>query len=445
MKSHTRQRRAMRTVLWHPANLILLSLSPVVFALQSPFSMPSRLRLRSSNPSRTRRDPCRPLRYGEGDGDVESMRAEIEALRKRALERLDEVTVKAEEVLSKLPVDKETTLDEEKRILGLDRGGRRRSNRHVNDSATVKGNHSTAEKDDLMATEEERKVGKAVSRKNMEKQKILEKESFAKAKIDLSSTVHAGDRPLEGTYWKIMLNIGREPGTWMPKDWGVSGDRLLLQFQVQFRSDQLQEREDFLGGLGGSRVCHVIANDAVFGPSMTQSARHVRFCDGGWRIAQGEGPMGTDLLRFYVDLEEQVERGDVYCPAGRVYCTCGYFDISHRGHSRKVDIQRKLDDLADQYNNLLDERNEEGLFSLKRVKIWQEMVQTQMDIEKANKMMNDFKVMEPDLSLLRLSRRRDIGLTREGGVCCKVQKGPAGFYEYHILGRFEAASVEHGE
>jgi len=154
--------------------------------------------------------------------------------------------------------------------------------------------------------------------------------------------------------------------------------------------------------------------------------------------------MGTDLLRFYVELEERVGRTDVYCPVGRVYCTCGYFDVGNRGHSRKTDIQRRLDNLIDRYNGLQDDMNGEGALSFRRIKLFRELVQTQSDIDRANKIMEDMKVLEPDLSLLRLSRRKDIGLTREGGVCCKVQKGLSGFYEYHILGRFEAVAVEHG-
>jgi hypothetical protein len=42
---------------------------------------------------------------------------------------------------------------------------------------------------------------------------------------------------LDGTRWKVMLNIGREAGTWMPKTWGISGERLLLNAEVEFTSE----------------------------------------------------------------------------------------------------------------------------------------------------------------------------------------------------------------
>ena len=36
-----------------------------------------------------------------------------------------------------------------------------------------------------------------------------------------------------GTRWKLTLDIGREPGTWMPPSWGSSGRRILLPIAVQ--------------------------------------------------------------------------------------------------------------------------------------------------------------------------------------------------------------------
>jgi hypothetical protein len=54
--------------------------------------------------------------------------------------------------------------------------------------------------------------------------------------------------------------------------------------------------------------------------------------------------------------------------------------------------------------------------------------------------LNFASVREPDNSLLRFTKDMDVGLTKEGGVCCKVEKGP--MVEYHILGRFSIANVE---
>ena len=52
-------------------------------------------------------------------------------------------------------------------------------------------------------------------------------------------------------------------------------------------------------------------------------------------------------------------------------------------------------------------------------------------------------IKEPTKDSLRLSRDQAVGLTQEGGICCKKQNGLA--LEYHILGKFEIASIENRE
>ena len=360
-------------------------------------------------PSRHRRLQTAAGMVSTSDSDLDALRKEIEELRKEALIRIEEVSIKADNVLSVAPDIK-------------------REAAAVAERSTVKL---------TIAPDKKKESDTILPPTESSSQRDIEK-------IDITETVHASEKELVGTYWKIALDIGREPGTWMPSDWGVSGQRLMLQLQIQFRDDYVVgSRESFLGDRGGSLV-HVVQNDGVVGPTLSQSGKHVRFKDGAWTISRGEGPAGTDLLRFYIELEEKVERGDVYCPAGKIFLTCGYFDIAHRGHSRKRDLEKKLEDLADEHNNILDALNEEGFFTLKRMQTWNLLQQKKADIDKTKDHLQRIMVMEPDLNLLRLSRKRDIGITNEGGACCKVKKG-AGYYEYHILGKFQAASVEHGE
>ena len=319
---------------------------------------------------------------GTTEAELDALRKEIEELRREALVRIEAVSAKADEVLSLAPPVPAPTPSVPTPITTAGAGG----------TATIPP---------------------------------PSKPSSQRKNIDVSETVHASDKALDMTYWKIALDIGREPGTWMPADWGVSGQRLNLQLEIQFRDEYVVDRrgrEDFLGDRGGKRV-HVIQNDGVFGPGLETSAKHVRFGDGAWTISRGEGPAGTDLLRFYVELEERVDRGDVYCPAGRIYLTCGYFDIAHRGHSRKRDLERKLEDLAGEYNDALDNVNAQGVFSLDRFKAMDVLNQKREEIRKTKDLLVRIQVMEPDLNLLRLSRRRDVAITNEGGACCKVRKG----------------------
>ena len=71
------------------------------------------------------------------------------------------------------------------------------------------------------------------------------------------------------------------------------------------------------------------------------------------------------------------------------------------------------------------------------------MMDLRVQANELQKRMNECAVQNPDRSILRFSRDQSVGLTREGGLCCKVQKGLA--IEYHILGKFEIASMENRE
>jgi hypothetical protein len=253
---------------------------------------------------------------------------------------------------------------------------------------------------------------------------------------------------LDNTRWKLMLNVGREPGTWMPKTWGVSGERLYLNIEVQFTPDQLYEQEDFFNGVSGSKVLTVIHNEANLSPTMLEGGRKVRVKNGGWRVVPGEGPVGTAIVRFYFDLEEETRHlgSDVYLPSGRVYCTCGYFPMGGRsnadgGMSKREQLEKELRELEMEYLGLQNANDgDDNIFSLGKLKRAKEMMDLRREATDLGRAIQQERVREPERALLRLSQDQSVGLTREGGVCCKKQKGVA--LEYHILGKFEIASMK---
>ena len=71
---------------------------------------------------------------------------------------------------------------------------------------------------------------------------------------------------------------------------------------------------------------------------------------------------------------------------------------------------------------------------LNKLKKNAEMIRLKVDMQQAAERFAGASVSEPDKSLLKFSTDGSVGLTREGGVCCKVYKGLG--IEYHILGRF---------
>jgi len=126
---------------------------------------------------------------------------------------------------------------------------------------------------------------------------------------------------------------------------------------------------------------------------------------------------------------------------GRVYCTCGYFPMINRRTSEKESIRQQQEVLTKRYE-MLNRENEEdkNIFSLKKIQRSKQLFDVRLDAQKLNERMHNARVREPGNDILRLSRDGKVGLTREGGVCCKVPKGLA--VEYHILGRFGVASLD---
>mmetsp|Transcript_11314 Transcript_11314/g.26904 ORF Transcript_11314/g.26904 Transcript_11314/m.26904 type:complete len:453 (-) Transcript_11314:1380-2738(-) len=256
-------------------------------------------------------------------------------------------------------------------------------------------------------------------------------------------------RLLENTRWRVMVNIGREPGTWMPKTWGVSGDRLYLSCEVEFSDEVLYEQENFFNGVDGTKVLNVVHNEANLAPCMSEGGRKVRIKNGGWRVVPNEGPLKTTVLRFYFDLEEETRHkgSDVYLPSGRIYCTCGYFPMADRNPSlteKKEAHEKELRDLENQYNHMrMDMEQDESMISLGQIKRALEMMEVRHEADKLSKVVREERIKEPEKSLLRLSQDQSVGLTREGGVCCKQDRGVS--VEYHILGKFELASMDNRE
>ncbi|KAL3898262.1 MAG: hypothetical protein SGARI_006720, partial [Bacillariaceae sp.] len=147
--------------------------------------------------------------------------------------------------------------------------------------------------------------------------------------------------------------------------------------------------------------------------------------------------------------ETRHQGSDVYLPSGRVYCTCGYFPMAnrsgeHSGESTKDILQKELHELEARYAKLQTETElDESLISIDGFKRAKEMMDIRVEADKIGKAVQDARVREPEKALLRLSQDQSVGLTREGGVCCKKENGVA--VEYHILGHFEIASMENRE
>jgi hypothetical protein len=89
---------------------------------------------------------------------------------------------------------------------------------------------------------------------------------------------------LEGTRLRLSLDVGRDPGTWMPPQWGLSGRRLCFGVDVELRA---------------AGECVPLAVGAFAG---------ARFGPGRWTVGDAAD---ADELRLELPLLEPLIRGDV--------------------------------------------------------------------------------------------------------------------------------------
>lgn len=252
---------------------------------------------------------------------------------------------------------------------------------------------------------------------------------------------------LDDTQWKVVLNIGRGDDSNMPKTWGISGERLVLSLTLEFTKEPLQEKEEFLNGYVGSKVLKVVNQEGILAPSLNKGSKRFDIENGGWRIAKAEGPLGTDLVRFYVNVVEEVSHlgGDIYCPKGRVYGTCGYFPVVRRvdGGCIKETLRQEQEELGRHYEQLKREVDQDtNLVSWEKIVKSKKMLDIRAQTGKLTHQLRKARVREPDRSVLRPSHTGEVCLTREGGLCVKTNKGIISrTTEYPTLGKFGIAAV----
>jgi hypothetical protein len=128
---------------------------------------------------------------------------------------------------------------------------------------------------------------------------------------------------LAGLTSSVSLNIGREPGTAMPAEWGASGARLSLPVAVRFSDEEIElglEGEDALGGRWAKRL--YCDGGSFVG---LQGEVNVPAAGGAWKIIPSGKP-GISLVRFFIEFPEAVSRNDVTLPASRIFFSSSCWD-----------------------------------------------------------------------------------------------------------------------
>ena len=130
---------------------------------------------------------------------------------------------------------------------------------------------------------------------------------------------------LNGMECQVTLNIGREPGTWMPQDWASSGARLSLPMRLRF-SDELIDLgvpgEEMLNA-GGRYAKKLYCEGGQF--VSATGVQVVKASGGAWTTQASPVP-GARSLNFFVDFPDSATRNDVSLPAGRVFFSCACWE-----------------------------------------------------------------------------------------------------------------------
>jgi hypothetical protein len=131
---------------------------------------------------------------------------------------------------------------------------------------------------------------------------------------------------LAGLECGVALSVGREPGTWMDKDWAASGARLSLPLTLRFTDEELDlgiPGEEALGG----RFCRRVVVESGGGSYVgAQGTVQVPVKSGGWASFPTGAARGESKVRFFLDVEQEAKRNDVVLPATRIFFSSVCFD-----------------------------------------------------------------------------------------------------------------------
>jgi hypothetical protein len=253
-------------------------------------------------------------------------------------------------------------------------------------------------------------------------------------------------RPLDllaDTSWKIVLNIGREEGTWMPSHWGKSGSRLRVEVHCTFLNQEVENSSDPFFAHATEPVRYILIEEAFAWPTMVGVGRRqldIAPRAGRYQICPGAGPAGTDLLRLMIPIPEDLKKDDVTLKAGRVYGTTGYFGHPDEGRQQIINaVQEEYDHCLAKCVKLQQElaKSEHFLsWCRSRQAVWN----AESELDHAMERLTLAGQHYPDHAHMRTDPSGRVGLAKEGGLCIQVHTGLA--MEYHILGRMEVGHLK---
>jgi len=237
--------------------------------------------------------------------------------------------------------------------------------------------------------------------------------------------------------WKLRLDIGLQPGTWMPKrypGWAESGGRLGFDIEVKFtdRPCQIGPFEKLVGP--ENETYEVVVSTSS--PSKFVSERGEQTVDftnvGGWCITRN-----SHVLRFWLDCTSGAKRRDVEIfPNTRLFFTTSVWDDPDTVLRQQVEYRTVLEQLeALENQNIL-----KNLWSIRELTD----NSREADLLKVLKQRYERELLPPKGALVATN---GVQMAPTGPLVIKGNETP--WYvpgsEYLILGTFSTAIVDDGD
>lgn len=272
------------------------------------------------------------------------------------------------------------------------------------------------------------------------------------------SALSASSSLLTNTKWKLRLDIGIQPGTWMPKrfpGWGESGARLPLEVEVEFTDTVSAKRESLVGPKDSTYVLKV-CGDGISTYVSERGQKEVTFADGGWciqrpaaniRNAEGAQVRPEGLLRFWLDCPSGAKKRDAEVfPGTRIFFTTGVWDDPIALKSMQDEYEKVVDDLqrvVDETREVReDNEREDDKNVLTKLKDFRTLVNNSKEFDSLQSKKESLEQAAPPLGAAEASNGVKIATT--GSLVVKGNKIPDWLpgSEYLILGTFSTKAFD---
>lgn len=259
---------------------------------------------------------------------------------------------------------------------------------------------------------------------------------------------------LADTQWKLQLDVGLQPGTWMPKrfpGWAESGARLGLGVEVEFSNIPSQQGETLVGSLAGTYQLSVTSPPTKF--VSAQGEETVEFTSGGWciqrptanvRNAKGGLVKPEGLLKFWLDCPSGAKRQDVEIfPKTRIFFTTGVWDDPQAVEEQQKEYEEILTEIEKVKEQTRDSRKQaEDRNMFQNLATFRTLVSDSKKFDSLNNKREAIEQQLPPSGTLQASN--GVRVAPNGSLVIKGNQTPDWMpgSEYLILGTFSTSCVD---